>query len=439
MRWVGACVATVVALAMGAAAPVTADAVDPGTIRPFPAAGVPFDFAAPAGVVGGGPVADGAQAVAGKAVVVDSDGDRIPDAIEIAWGLSDPHRQDTDTDGIPDGAEDFDGDGLSAAAEAALRTDPRMVDTDGDGIDDWHDDSDGDGRSDGPRQDARRVPAHLIPSLAQAAVDRPRSYRDGCHQTYGRAPIICSYGSTAADAPSIVLFGDSHAAQWLPALEVIGRRNGWRIRYITRSSCPAADVTIHPRRHPDLGPTCDTWRDLAISAIIRMHPAMVIAASYTGYDIAGIRPGQYRERRSAWLAGWRRSIRRLGHKVGRIVLLGETPHFQVSAVECLARHMDDLGRCSTPRRRAVDGTWGSLEARSAALAGAIYVQTSSLVCPYDPCPVVTGNRLLVFDTGHLNASVAATLAPGLARRLPAPRLLVPLWIERFLRPSNPKS
>jgi len=62
---------------------------------------------------------------------LDSDGDGIPDVIEIATG-TDPFDDDTDNDGITDGNEDKNHNGVVDPGE----TDPRNADTDGDGIQD---------------------------------------------------------------------------------------------------------------------------------------------------------------------------------------------------------------------------------------------------------------------------------------------------------------
>jgi len=75
---------------------------------------------------------------------IDSDGDGLPDAVELALGL-DPANADSDGDGVPDGEEDSDGDGLANAAELVLGSDPGLDDSDGDGIRDGDEDSDFDG------------------------------------------------------------------------------------------------------------------------------------------------------------------------------------------------------------------------------------------------------------------------------------------------------
>lgn len=70
--------------------------------------------------------------------VVDTDGDGLSDAFEILtaapWHL--PDQADTDGDGIGDGAEDEDGDGLTALDEQDHQTDPRRFDSDGEGLSD---------------------------------------------------------------------------------------------------------------------------------------------------------------------------------------------------------------------------------------------------------------------------------------------------------------
>lgn len=76
----------------------------------------------------------------------DSDGDGIPDDVELLLGL-DPYNPDSDGNGIHDGDEDYDNDGLGNAAEIAFGLDPLNPDSDGNGILDGDEDPDHDGLS----------------------------------------------------------------------------------------------------------------------------------------------------------------------------------------------------------------------------------------------------------------------------------------------------
>ena len=67
----------------------------------------------------------------------DPDHDGLPTRWELAFGY-DALKADTDGNGILDGQEDPDGDGLNNLGEFAAGTDPRNPDTDGDG---WNDEA----------------------------------------------------------------------------------------------------------------------------------------------------------------------------------------------------------------------------------------------------------------------------------------------------------
>lgn len=65
----------------------------------------------------------------------DTDGDGLRDGFEVEFG-TDPTDADSDDDGVRDGEADPDGDGLENVREQQLGTDPLVADADGDGVDD---------------------------------------------------------------------------------------------------------------------------------------------------------------------------------------------------------------------------------------------------------------------------------------------------------------
>ncbi len=66
----------------------------------------------------------------------DSDADGLADFIEMEATFTSPLKTDSDEDGIPDGDEDADNDGLTNAQELPLGTDPSLPDSDEDGLGD---------------------------------------------------------------------------------------------------------------------------------------------------------------------------------------------------------------------------------------------------------------------------------------------------------------
>ena len=68
---------------------------------------------------------------------IDTDGDGLSDYAEVYLTLTDPLYKDSNENGILDGDEDPDGDGLTNLQEIQYGTDPHKTDTDEDGISDY--------------------------------------------------------------------------------------------------------------------------------------------------------------------------------------------------------------------------------------------------------------------------------------------------------------
>ena len=106
----------------------------------------------------------------------------------------------------------------------------------------------------------KAVPANLRPSLRGARSDLPAIYHDGCHLDAAvTKPGPCVFGDPASPT-TVVLFGDSHAAQWFPAFDAVATR--------AALAPPGADEEGVPdRRHlgvqPDGEPRADRVRGVA--------------------------------------------------------------------------------------------------------------------------------------------------------------------------------
>ncbi len=83
------------------------------------------------------------------AAFTDSDHDGLSNHFERHRSHTDPHRKDTDRDGIRDDREDPDHDTLTNLGEQRSGTNPRRKDTDGDGLRDDREDADHDGLRNG--------------------------------------------------------------------------------------------------------------------------------------------------------------------------------------------------------------------------------------------------------------------------------------------------
>jgi peptidoglycan/LPS O-acetylase OafA/YrhL len=276
----------------------------------------------------------------------------------------------------------------------------------------------GTGAGSTPAAAAFPLPADLLPPLIDARSDAPRTYSDGCHLGYTETVSgPCAYGLTSSTT-TVVLFGDSHAAQWFPALERLATEGGWRLVSLTKSGCMSVDVSVWntPLKRPYT--ECDTWRRGAFDRIAAEHPALVVVSNSHQYWFAsdGTKV-PVADRPADWDAGLARTLARLAPVAGGVVLIGDTPRPSTDVPVCLSSHLDDVRACATARSAAVDAGRLAADARIASDAGAAWVDPSDWVCPSDPCPAVIGRFLVYRDTHHLATPIVIALRDRLAATL----------------------
>jgi SGNH domain (fused to AT3 domains) len=262
----------------------------------------------------------------------------------------------------------------------------------------------------------RALPSGLTPSLGDAVDDVPASYLDGCHGKPGQTKAkVCTYGDKTASV-KVLLFGDSHAAAWLPALDTIGKRQHWRILSLTKSACPLPMTKVAVRG--DVAPDCATWRTNALAAIKAIHPALVVGNSFDHvYTIPGKSGSAFQP---AWQAGMTKTLTALKSRAKHVVLLGDSPLWTQEAPACLRQHRSNIGACATKRSVAVFPGKIASARQSATDAGVPFADSTPLMCLADPCPVVSGKFLLLRDDSHMTATWSRQLAAQLRALLPDP-------------------
>jgi hypothetical protein len=256
--------------------------------------------------------------------------------------------------------------------------------------------------------------------------DLPSVYRDGCHQSVRKSAVPgCVYGDLSAHR-TVVLFGDSHAAQWFPAFERIAREEHWKLVSLTKSACPSVWVT--PFR-PELGrkyDECERWRVMAMQRIAQERPAMVVLANSSDHVQIRQREAGGKVSRGIEAADWERGMRdtlsRLGRSAGSVVILRDTPFPGFDVPTCLSkaawRGENGMSSCSFDRQQALNGNVFELEQRAArGFAHVSTVDLSDVLCDGVTCPPLLSGGLAYRDDHHLTVKASAGLAPALMQRL----------------------
>jgi hypothetical protein len=88
---------------------------------------------------------------------------------------------------------------------------------------------------------------------------------------------MCFFGEISQPRSTMVLFGDSHAAQWFPALLQIANVQHWRLATIIKPGCTA--LSIREETTPRMERVCGEWRRAAFEDMEQLRPELVIVTS----------------------------------------------------------------------------------------------------------------------------------------------------------------
>lgn len=227
---------------------------------------------------------------------------------------------------------------------------------------------------------------------------KPAVYDDGCHVNNGvtKSPD-CTYGVVGSKR-KIVLFGDSHAAQWFPTLEKLAHEKGFELISLTKSACPGPAVTkVDTGKYKNKD--CFAWRKNAIERIKAIHPEAVLISGFQHFEV----PSQYPNRQSWWREGQRKTLSLLQGSSPHIVYISDTPHPNRDIPSCMAA--GQLDRCN-----------GSDPSTPIFTSGYQQINPTSWLC-MRTCPAVIDGTVVYRDASHLTVAQARALSPQLDRAL----------------------
>ena len=259
--------------------------------------------------------------------------------------------------------------------------------------------------------------------VAVAMADRlPAVHQNGCLVELLDVSLhACRYGAPGADT-TVVLFGDSHAAQWFPALDSIVRLRNWGLRVVTKTACPLASVPVLNGKLGRRYTECEEWRQRAIDSIVQMHPALIVAASVRSYNLlidgATVRSDSTRAATDAWGRGLQSTLAKLERAGAPIVLLQDTPRMPVDVPNCLLRHMDNPNACHGTADAAIDTVIAQSErVQTQTVGDAHYLSMNDLLCDASWCPAIADGVVRYRDTNHLSIEYSSSLAAALLSRI----------------------
>lgn len=215
---------------------------------------------------------------------------------------------------------------------------------------------------------------------------------------------------------TLAVVGDSHASQWVPALQKIVEGTDWKLVVYLHNSCP---FSLEPRRieaHKDL--QCTKPNEETIDTLVESKPDRVITTNLNVKDFEKIDGEKY-----AGTSGFVKAWKPLTEAGINVTVLHDTPDFGDKEVipDCIAKNEEkgDLKKCGRKRKEVKEnrGTNVAMKKASEELDNVDFVNLTDSFCTKTDCPAVVGNVIVYRDKNHVSVNYMETVADDLDKAL----------------------
>jgi SGNH domain (fused to AT3 domains) len=235
-----------------------------------------------------------------------------------------------------------------------------------------------------------------------------------------QTPTKCNLNGFKEGRPTIVLWGDSHAWQMIPALRNAARNRNVNLVAFVMGSCPAMDPALTPEERHGGAPACLISNDRALRYVagLKAHKKRVhvLIGTYWQRYLHAIRIGDTTSYYGEMASYWKTAGPRLFHTLGRLKV-GVDVDGQVVTVpqgvrDCFTNKYYAYS-CDLPRKKALRGekstkTWVKHQMR--ALSGHPRYVDVNRMCNASTCFARPQGVYTFWDTQHISASMSRHLS-----------------------------
>ncbi len=239
----------------------------------------------------------------------------------------------------------------------------------------------------------------------------PVIYSNGCHLAFSQSipKTTCIFGDVSA-ATTVILAGDSHAAQWFPAINDLAKKNHWKVISLTKSSCPATILATTRSGSDDKN--CQMWQEKLLTVIDTVKPNLLITSAFTESSYPLLAPnGSYA---TQWTQGLQTFFSRITSSNTKEVFIGDTPYPRQDSATCLSAHLKSTHFCDFGLVRSQ----ATLSTKSLIIKSVgTYIDPTPWLCTKGICSAVHQGFNTYRDISHLSVPATVSLEPQLETEL----------------------
>ena len=231
-----------------------------------------------------------------------------------------------------------------------------------------------------------------LPSKCSADLNIPSTLTKYCSMDNG--------GSAASK--TIVVVGDSHAEQWMAALEPFAQQHGWRVVSLLLGGCIYTPTVTTPNT------PCNAFNTEVSSYLMAHAPTAVFMVGTVAVPSSSA---------ETLTPGLDATVSALTSKGVEVVAIRDNPRFTFNMADCVVRN----GATSSECRPALSGVLAPQDPLTAFANEHTdrfaAIDMTDLLCPDGVCSGVIGNTYVYLDDNHLTKTYAASMSSMLGERL----------------------
>jgi len=236
-------------------------------------------------------------------------------------------------------------------------------------------------------------------------------------------PIPCIYGD-AKSKKTVVLFGDSNAGNWVPALDILFKAMGYRLAlfgFIGCTTAPVPETATSQPGFPGQWQLCNTWHASLPAAVRAQKPIAIMEAASPWMTLDA-------QEVADWVPAMKSAFDQMtiGSPKTLRIELGTTPLFPAIMPTCLAANPTAIQKCGVNFSNPMS-PYSLLLARDAKIASAakaILLPSWQWLCYQHECSPLIKNFMVVVDRDHTSTPyvkyIEGALASSFAKKVKLP-------------------
>ena len=263
-----------------------------------------------------------------------------------------------------------------------------------------------------------KLPTNLTPSLTTARTDKSEWLKESntCSVDFADVRVPSCPGGDPNGSKLIILYGDSHASMWMPAIDAIAKKNGYRVELYAKLACPLIESPVWSYQLNRPFTECQQWQQLVLPKIKNAKPDILIVTDQWKPAVVNGEKSDF-DTESLWEKEFPESITTLNSYTKKLVVIGNNPSMTADSINCVSRPGVTVSICASVRTKADNNAINKIEQAAALSAKATFIDTVAWACDAYMCPAIIDNKLVYFDQWHFTATYVDWLTPSLAKAL----------------------